>query len=97
MIPDRLDLGVEGFWLERVVWRPTQDAESRTSGAWWRHLTPAGVSCDAGSYIGLDPEVNTARACWTVDQADPLSLSPSLLCTRCGTHGFIRSGRWVPA
>ena len=27
---------------------------------------------------------------------DPLTISPSLLC-RCGDHGFIREGRWIPA
>jgi len=34
---------------------------------------------------------------WTVEKLDPLTLSPSLLCRRCGHHGFIRDGRWVPA
>lgn len=29
--------------------------------------------------------------------ADPLTLTPSLLCDTCGLHGFIRDGRWVPA
>lgn len=26
-----------------------------------------------------------------------LTLSPSLLCTACGHHGFVQQGRWVPA
>jgi hypothetical protein len=34
---------------------------------------------------------------WTVEQQEPLTLSPSLLCKACGHHGFIRDGRWVPA
>lgn len=34
---------------------------------------------------------------WTVESRDPLTLSPSLLCRVCGHHGFIKSGRWVPA
>lgn len=28
--------------------------------------------------------------------ADPLTISPSLLC-RCGDHGWLRDGRWIPA
>lgn len=34
---------------------------------------------------------------WTVEQLDPLTISPSVLCGTCGNHGFIREGRWVPA
>ena len=34
---------------------------------------------------------------WQVEQRDPLTLSPSLLCRACGHHGWIRDGRWVPA
>jgi hypothetical protein len=28
---------------------------------------------------------------------DPLHLEPSLLWQCCGTHGFVRDGRWIPA
>jgi hypothetical protein len=34
---------------------------------------------------------------WTVVQDSPLTLAPSLLCARCGDHGFIREGRWIAA
>lgn len=36
---------------------------------------------------------------WEVESYDPLTLSPSIVCTmpNCGHHGFIRNGRWVPA
>ena len=34
---------------------------------------------------------------WHVDQLEPLTISPSILCYRCRTHGFIREGRWVEA
>lgn len=33
---------------------------------------------------------------WRVESFDPLSLSPSLLCTSCGLHGFVRGGAWCP-
>lgn len=36
-------------------------------------------------------------ATWKVEQANPLTISPSVLCRSCGNHGFIRNGRWVPA
>jgi hypothetical protein len=34
---------------------------------------------------------------WEVVSLEPLTLSPSLLCTACGHHGFIREGKWCPA
>lgn len=34
---------------------------------------------------------------WKVEKEDPLTLSPSVLCMRCGDHGFVRDGKWVRA
>lgn len=34
---------------------------------------------------------------WQVESWDPLTLSPSLLCRRCGDHGHIVNGEWRPA
>jgi hypothetical protein len=38
---------------------------------------------------------------WQVESWEPLTISPSILCTLekggCGAHGFIRNGAWVPA
>lgn len=32
-----------------------------------------------------------------IEQANPLTVSPSILCPDCGLHGFIREDRWVDA
>ncbi len=59
-----------------------------------RHQTPDGLDCDSVFRIrptGEDREV------WTVEQDSPLTLSPSIACTACGHHGWIREGRWVLA
>lgn len=34
---------------------------------------------------------------WDVVSTEPLTLSPSLLCLLCNSHGFIRDGKWVQA
>lgn len=34
---------------------------------------------------------------WQVVQVEPLTVTPSINCTACGTHGWIRNGQWVPA
>jgi hypothetical protein len=31
---------------------------------------------------------------WDVQSAVPLTISPSVLCTSCKDHGFIRNGKW---
>jgi len=36
-------------------------------------------------------------AYWTIESEDPLTLSPSLLCTVCGDHGWVSGGTWRPA
>lgn len=64
------------------------------------HHRPDGAECPGGGVLFDLPGVKEAfpgRATWRVESWDPLTLSPSLLCTACGDHGFIREGRWVPA
>ena len=34
---------------------------------------------------------------WALESKDPLTVSPSLRCRQCGSHGFIREGKWVKA
>lgn len=34
---------------------------------------------------------------WKATQRDPLTVMPSINCTSCGCHGWIRDGKWVPA
>jgi len=40
-----------------------------------------------------------SRPQWNVESFDPLTLSPSILCSPekggCGSHGYIRQGQWV--
>lgn len=31
----------------------------------------------------------------SITQEDPVTISPSILCPDCGTHGFIQNGRWT--
>jgi hypothetical protein len=55
---------------------------------------------EAGSILFDLPAVREGfpgRPVWTVESYEPLTLSPSVLCRRCGRHGFVRAGRWVPA
>lgn len=67
-------------------------------GADVEHLTPDGRPCmghiplDVPAMWELWPDVPR----WTVESWDPITLSPSLLCS-CGDHGFVRESRWVRA
>jgi hypothetical protein len=92
-ITQRIDIG-DGHALVLV----TPDGLTEPTGAQVEHLTPAGALCMG--WIMLDvPAVADfpADGKWQVEARDPLTLSPSLLCSSCGDHGFVRDGKWVRA
>jgi hypothetical protein len=101
-----LDLG-DGHTLRWVSFAPdrsiAKNAETYANvpddprcGAIVTHTTDKTETGLCEGYIGLNPAVNTTRATWQVESWEPLTLSPSLLCS-CGDHGFIRGGKWVRA
>jgi len=60
------------------------------------HDSPAG-RCSGYVRFRIPQNDTIERPSWIVESMDPLTLSPSVLCTTCQHHGFIRNGRWVPA
>lgn len=40
-------------------------------------------------------EIRGAEPVWHLAQIEPLTVTPSILCAMCGTHGFITDGKWV--
>lgn len=61
-------------------------------GLAWHHKRPDnGEDCTALGWVHWHGPNG-----WTLVSREPLTLSPSLLCTVCGAHGFIRDGRWLP-
>ncbi len=101
-----LDLG-DGHTLTWADWNPDLDLNPQWAHLADRlparftaiigHAAPDGSPCDSG--VTLDTEMARLagfadRAVWQVESLDPLTLSPSLLCGRCGDHGFIREGAW---
>lgn len=50
-------------------------------------------------FANAEPPFDEREVGWTVDNwdLDHFTLSPSVQCTNCGDHGYIRDGRWVPA
>lgn len=77
---------------------PTAWMDDDNEHFWWLH------DCDSehghwARSAGFKPEtmLPLGGSGWTVVSKDPLTISPSILCPACGTHGFIRAGKWVPA
>lgn len=62
------------------------------------HRTADGEWCNS-ALVPFDthPQAGDGRTCWHVESQDPLTLTPSIVCRRCGEHGWIRNGAWVPA
>jgi len=81
----------------------------RTSIADWpigavdMHQTPDGQPCGCSLPFADSPETWRTQADgsvhpgWRVVSYAPLTLVPSVVCTRCGAHGFIQAGKWVGA
>lgn len=63
------------------------------------HRTPEGRDCGGSVLFDLDGirHAFPDRPVWTVESWDPLTLTPSILCRRCGHHGWIRNGVWESA
>jgi hypothetical protein len=76
------------------LFKPVHDSDDRFVG--WIHTHP-----DARNTDVLCQSFCAVRAGFNVDvhqvlAADPLSLSPSLKCRACGSHGHVTNGRWEP-
>lgn len=103
MMDEVIDLG-SGHTLRWLQWKPDRELNPQyigipdipRIGAIVNH----GKDCESGIYFNV-PNVRAVigpdRPLWNVDSWSPLTLSPSLLCTACGDHGFIQNGRWVSA
>lgn len=89
--PMDVDLG-DGHGL---TWFGYRDISRAGAHVW--HRTPTGNSCCGSVNFDVPGVTGVLKgAVWQVESRDPLTLSPSLLCS-CGDHGFIRAGRWVRA
>lgn len=57
----------------------------------FRHPCPANGNLDPDpAFANLPIGPNG----WTIEQREPLTVRPSILCRRCGLHGWITNGRW---
>lgn len=69
---------------------------------YWHHCSFVGFRPDGTVTGGIEvvdePQHVLPRGkekCWTVVQREPLTVVPSILCSECGTHGFITNGQWI--
>jgi hypothetical protein len=106
---DEIDLGdghvmtFFGWYPDRALnpqWPADKFPDVERAGVRVAHQRPDGGGlCHAAINFDVPVirELWPAKALWQVEQMDPFTASPSLLCLRCGDHGFIRQGRWVRA
>jgi hypothetical protein len=88
-----MDIGL-GFELE-----PFLNGDEELRG--YTITGPAAGVCKSphnGRCGGLVPTAPFgSRAVWTIEQQDPLTLSPSIQCECGGQHGHVQNRKWVPA
>jgi hypothetical protein len=83
---DRIDLGHEHSAVVRYL-------DGELMGIAYDHLRPDGQTCIRNSWLPVERTPDS----WQLVAVEPLHIEPSVLCTACGDHGFIRDGKWVPA
>lgn len=103
---DEVDLG-HGHRLKFVCWKPDRRLNPQyadipdveRAGAIVSHLTEDGQECSGIVYFDLASvrQLFPHDLYWVVECWEPLTLSPSIRCSICGDHGFVRDGRWVSA
>lgn len=104
--PEPGDLGLgHDHWLRWLFWSSTAPEFAHIPptdrfGAIILHRNPAtGERCMGGVRFPSETQraVDPRSATWDVSSWEPLTISPSVLCRRCGDHGFVRDGEWVTA
>ena len=108
--PPDIDLG-DGHVLWFTCWKPDRAINPQYAhlpdvekfGALVGHAPGPNYKGNTGECMGgisfageIQAAIMPAHPAWSVEQWEPLTLSPSLLCS-CGDHGFIRNGKWVRA
>jgi hypothetical protein len=66
------------------------------TGFFESHKGPDGVECSGSVTFDMPENEGMSGPRWTLHSLDPLHIEPSVLCGRCGWHGFVRNGRWEP-
>ena len=61
------------------------------------HPGPDGKPCSGPISFEGHAWMPSHPTTWHVVSLEPLTLEPSILCSRCGHHGFIRGEKWIPA
>lgn len=94
--PPELDYGertIDHFWVgDRKAIRHTRD---EFGAEHWRfsHICTLARS---GRVMRIAPLLQIGHG-HEVLSTDPLHIEASILCEDCGTHGWVRDGRWVSA
>lgn len=70
---------------------PAYSKEGGHIGWMHHHTAPDGFPCV--SFCAITP--GYGAAVHKVESETPLTLSPSLKCRACGTHGLVTNGRWA--
>ncbi|MBS2962597.1 hypothetical protein KGA66_06030 [Actinocrinis puniceicyclus] len=81
---------------EYAVWETERGTGKRIGLHTWHWDQANGHWC--GGWLGFtNVEGHPPRSKHELVREDPLTVAPSLLCSRCQHHGWIRDGQWVPA
>jgi hypothetical protein len=73
-----------------IIYHKCKDGKTMPDGS--REWCSSGIWFDCPIVLKFFP----GKTPWKVEQWEPLTVSPSILCLSCGDHGHIKSGKWEP-
>jgi hypothetical protein len=89
MTATRTDLGNDHYYLT------ISDRVGNRIGMIENHPDKRDPTQRCEGFVCWSPAHARPGKLWKVVSEEPLTLEPSIKCATCGSHGFVREGRWV--
>ena len=89
-----IDIG-EGHEYYLMYWQTNDERRGQLWGIRERHRKDDGSWClsEGGGAIHFNRE-SGINSGWDLVTLEPLTITPSLQCLNCPSHGFITDGKW---
>ncbi len=83
----------------QISYYTSRDDDTTHVGLIDHHTAADGSPCRGSIIFDIPQNADWPASApkWDLISEDPLTLSPSILCRACGSHGWIRDGVWVEA
>jgi hypothetical protein len=79
-----------------LIYPVYREGVEESVGFWETHRTEGQRGCGGCVMFNIPENTDSHRTRWELVSREPMHVEPSILCGRCGWHGFLRNGAWEP-